>query len=88
LALVGYVQPWGAIMPAAEAQAKLVADYLCGRYVLPPVPEMRAWIEAERRAMARRYVSSKRHTIQIDMPQYLRALRREHLAGTRHSRFR
>lgn len=83
LALVGYVQPWGAIMPAAEAQAKLVADYLCGRYTLPSVPEMRAWIEAERRAMARRYVSSKRHTIQIDMPQYLRVLRREHLAGTR-----
>jgi dimethylaniline monooxygenase (N-oxide forming) len=68
LALVGCVQPWGAIMPAAEAQAKLVADYLCGRYVLPSVPEMRAWVEAERRAMARRYVSSKRHTIQIDMP--------------------
>lgn len=30
LALIGYVQPWGAIMPAAEAQAKLVADYLRG----------------------------------------------------------
>lgn len=35
LALIGYVQPWGSIMAAAEAQAKLAADYLRGAYALP-----------------------------------------------------
>ena len=73
-------------MPAAEAQAKLVADYLGGRYVLPDRTAMRHWVEAERRAMARRYVTSKRHTIQVDMPQYLRSLRREHAAGRQRAR--
>ena len=81
LALVGYVQPWGAIMPAAEAQAKVVADLLVGRYDLPEPASMRRAVARDRRATARRYVASKRHTIQIDMPQYLWALRREHERG-------
>jgi dimethylaniline monooxygenase (N-oxide forming) len=83
LALIGYVQPWGAIMPAAEAQAKLVADYLRGEYVLPGRQVMERWLAVERRAMARRYVASKRHTIQVDMPQYARGLQHEHAAGRR-----
>jgi dimethylaniline monooxygenase (N-oxide forming) len=81
LALVGFVQPWGAIMPAAEAQAKLIADLLTGRYALPEPGAMRRATTRDRRATARRYVASKRHTIQIDMPQYLWALRREHERG-------
>jgi dimethylaniline monooxygenase (N-oxide forming) len=81
LALVGFVQPWGAIMPAAEAQAKLIADLLTGRYALPAPGAMRRATTRDRRATARRYVASKRHTIQIDMPQYLWALRREHERG-------
>jgi dimethylaniline monooxygenase (N-oxide forming) len=81
LALVGYVQPWGAVMPAAEAQAKVVADLLEGRYALPDRASMRRAITADRQATARRYVASKRHTIQIDMPQYLWALRQEHERG-------
>ena len=86
LALVGYVQPWGAVMPAAEAQAKVVADLLVGRYRLPEPAAMRAAVARDRRATARRYVASKRHTIQIDMPQYLRALRREHQRGQQRAR--
>jgi dimethylaniline monooxygenase (N-oxide forming) len=81
LALIGYVQPWGAIMPAAEAQSKMVADYLRGDYALPGREAMARWVSHERKAMARRYVASKRHTIQVDMPQYARELRREHAAG-------
>ncbi len=81
VALVGYVQPWGSIMPAAEAQAKLVADLLTGRYALPATAAMRHAVARDRQATARRYVASKRHTIQIDMPQYLWALRREHERG-------
>ena len=42
-------------------------------------------VAADRAALARRYVPSQRHTIQIDMPQYLRALGRELAAGQRRS---
>jgi dimethylaniline monooxygenase (N-oxide forming) len=83
LALIGYVQPWGSIMPAAEAQAKLVADLLRGDYSLPAEAAMEQWVDADRKATSRRYVASKRHTIQVDMPHYVRALKREHAAGRR-----
>ncbi len=81
VALIGYVQPWGAIMPAAEAQAKMVADFLLGEYVLPERDAMARYMSNEQTAMTRRYVASKRHTIQVDMPQYVRGLKREHAAG-------
>lgn len=83
LALIGYVQPWGSIMPAAEAQAKLVADYLRGEYALPDRQAMARWVEEDHKAMGRRYVASKRHTIQVDMPQYAWDVKREHAAGRR-----
>jgi dimethylaniline monooxygenase (N-oxide forming) len=86
LALVGFVQPWGSTMPAAEAQAKLVADLLTGRYALPGSEAMRRAAMRDRQATARRYVASTRHTIQIDMPQYLWALRREHERGRQRAR--
>jgi hypothetical protein len=86
LALVGYVQPWGAIMPAAEAQAKVIADLLTGRYALPHAAAMQRSVEDDRAATSKRYVASKRHTIQIDMPQYVHWLRREHELGRQRAR--
>ena len=41
-------------------------DYLAGRYALPSPGALRADIERERRAMFKRYVASKRHTMQVD----------------------
>jgi hypothetical protein len=81
LFFVGLAQPLGAIMPIAEAQAKLLADYLTGRYTLPPRSAMRDATEAERRVMHRRYVASHRHTMQIDFDDFMAALAREHRAG-------
>jgi hypothetical protein len=86
LALIGYVQPWGAIMPAAEAQSKMVADLLRGEYALPDRQAMARYVSNEQKAMAKRYVASKRHTIQVDMPQYVRGLKREHVAGRQRAR--
>ncbi|MCU1489045.1 MAG: putative flavoprotein involved in transport, partial [Acidimicrobiaceae bacterium] len=83
LVFIGFVQPWGSIMPVAEAQSKVLADYLTGRYALPSPPAMARAIAAQKAALARRYVASKRHTIQIDMPVYLRDLARERSAGQR-----
>jgi cation diffusion facilitator CzcD-associated flavoprotein CzcO len=77
LYFIGLIQPLGAIMPLAEAQAEWVADLLGGRGTLPPPAEMRAEVSAAEAKMKKRYVASKRHTIQVDFQPYLRELRRE-----------
>lgn len=81
LYFVGLAQPLGAIMPIAEAQAKLIADALRGRYVPPPRDEMRQSAEAEREAVRLRYVPSRRHTMQVDFDEFMAALRAEHARG-------
>ncbi|MBB1154668.1 flavin-containing monooxygenase [Amycolatopsis dendrobii] len=83
LYFVGLVQPLGAIMPIAERQALLIADHLQGRYHLPGAAEMEREIDTHRRRIARRYVASKRHTIQVDYDDYMRDLRLERRRGTR-----
>jgi cation diffusion facilitator CzcD-associated flavoprotein CzcO len=77
LYFLGFIQPLGAIMPIAEAQAEWVADLLSGRAALPSVAEMRQEIADYERKMRKRYVASKRHTIQVDFHPYLREIRRE-----------
>ncbi len=81
LFFIGLVQPLGAMMPLAEAQGKWVAECLAGAYTLPSRGQMQAAIAADRRAMDRRYVASKRHTIQVDFAPYLQSLARELDAG-------
>ncbi|WP_336159615.1 flavin-containing monooxygenase [Amycolatopsis sp. VC5-11] len=83
LYFVGLVQPLGAIMPIAERQALLIADHLQGRYRLPGAAEMAREIDTHRRRIARRYVASKRHTIQVDYDDYMRDLRLERRRGAR-----
>ncbi|HEV7753074.1 MAG TPA: NAD(P)-binding domain-containing protein [Baekduia sp.] len=81
LFFVGLIQPLGAIMPIAERQCELIADHLEGRHALPAPHEMRRAIRRERARMRRRYVASKRHTIQVDYDDYMRTLRRERRVG-------
>ena len=81
LFFVGFVQPWGSIMPVAEAQSKMIAAYLSGTYTLPPQQELLRALEGERQAMFARYVTSKRHTMQIDVDDYLYDLAQERAAG-------
>lgn len=83
LYFVGLLQPLGAIMPLAEAQGKLIADHLEGRYALPPRARMQGWIEEYRRELSRRYVPSRRHTMQVDFDDYLWALEKERERGRR-----
>jgi hypothetical protein len=75
------LQPLGATMPLAEAQGKWVADYLRGRYQLPPRERMVAEMRADRERMRKRYVASKRHTMQVDFDTYLLELAAEQRAG-------
>jgi len=77
LYFIGLVQPLGAIMPIAEAQAEWVADLLSGRGTLPSPSEMRSEIATAEKKLKKRYVASKRHTIQVDFQPYLREIRRE-----------
>jgi len=77
LYFVGFIQPLGPIMPISEAQSEWVADLLRGEASLPPAGEMRTEISDYERKMGKRYVASKRHTIEVDFHPYLRQIRRE-----------
>jgi dimethylaniline monooxygenase (N-oxide forming) len=77
LFFIGFIQPLGPIMPLAEAQCEWVADLLAGRATLPPPGEMKREISREERKQAKRFVASKRHTVEVDFHPYLREIRRE-----------
>jgi dimethylaniline monooxygenase (N-oxide forming) len=77
LYFIGFIQPLGPIMPLAEAQAEWIADLLTEGATLPPSSEMRKEIAAYERWMDKRFVSSKRHTIEVDFYPYLREIKRE-----------
>jgi hypothetical protein len=77
LYFIGLIQPLYAIMPLAELQSEWIADVLQGTVELPDRETMAREIEKDQRAVDRRYVASKRHTIQVDGPPYKRQLRRE-----------
>ncbi len=83
LYFIGLIQPLGAIMPIAEAQSEWVADLLGGGGTLPSPAQMRAEIVEAERKMRKRYVASKRHTIQVDFHPYLREIRRERKQAAR-----
>lgn len=77
LYFIGLIQPLGAIMPISELQSEWVADIVEGKVALPGRPEMLSEIAADQAAMRKRYVASKRHTIQVDYWPYLHQLRDE-----------
>jgi dimethylaniline monooxygenase (N-oxide forming) len=86
LYFIGFVQPWGAIMPIAEQQSRLVAEHLMGGYALPSPAQMRRDMEAMMRRQSRRYQASKRHTIQVDFSNYVVELDDERRAGVARAR--
>jgi dimethylaniline monooxygenase (N-oxide forming) len=86
LAFIALLQPLGATMPLAEAQGRWIASYLRGEYHLPSRQDMEADVERERARMFKRYVASKRHTMQVDFDNYLHALRKELNAGAARAR--
>jgi len=86
LAFVGLLQPLGAIMPLSEAQGQWIADYLKGEYALPAPAALQDDIARDQAAMRKRYVSSKRHTIQVDFAHYLHHLQKERRAGADRAR--
>jgi len=77
LYFMGFIQPLGPVMPIAEAQAEWVADLLQEKTTLPSSAEMKTEIAAYERWLKRRFVASKRHTIEVDFHPYMRQIRQE-----------
>ena len=77
LYFIGLIQPLGAIMPLAEAQSEWIAELIAGDGELPDRSTMAREVAKEQSAMKKRYVTSKRHTIQVDFDPYLRIISRE-----------
>ncbi len=86
LAFIALLQPLGATMPLAEAQGRWIAAYLRGEYRLPSRQQMEADVQRDRERMFKRYVASKRHTMQVDFDNYLYELRKELTAGSARAR--
>ncbi len=83
LFFIGLIQPLGAIFPLAEVQAQYAAACLAGKSSLPDEKAMRSDIERDRDAMEKRYVKSKRHTIQVDFYPFMKKVKRAMKAGER-----
>lgn len=83
LYFVGLVQPLGAVMPLAEAQSEWVARLLTGEVSLPARAEMEREISDYVASLRARYLTSARHTIQVDFYPYLERVRAELSAARR-----
>lgn len=77
LYFIGLIQPLGAIMPLAEVQCEWVAELIDGEGALPDRLEMYREIAHDQATMGRRFVKSKRHTVEVDFDPYMRALQTE-----------
>lgn len=71
LAVIGLIQPLGAIMPISELQCRLATSIFTGEKLLPPVSQMKEDIRKKKEEMEKRYVCSQRHTIQVDYLEYM-----------------
>ncbi|MGO2541833.1 flavin-containing monooxygenase [Specibacter sp. AOP5-B1-6] len=83
LFFIGLLQPVGAVMPLAEAQAAWVAETLAGHYVPPSGSEIRAQMARDHERNKRQFYASPRHTMEVDFDHYLWDLGRERSSGRR-----
>lgn len=74
LFFIGLVQPQGSVWPLSEAQSRLVARLLTGRWALPDNWQQLA--HAEGQAIEREFVKSPRHSVEVHFLPYLRKLKR------------
>jgi len=75
LYFVGLFQPIGCVWPLADLQGQLIANHITGRYSLPA--DMEARIRDENETIARTFMDTPRHTIEVDYHPFRRALLRE-----------
>ncbi|XP_076583172.1 flavin-containing monooxygenase 5-like [Chaetodon auriga] len=71
LAIIGLVQPLGAIMPISEMQARWATRVFKGCIKLPSATAMLKDVKYKQEAMAKTYITSQRHTIQVVYAIYM-----------------
>lgn len=86
LFFLGLLQPVGAVMPLAEAQAKWIAEILRREYVFPPLATIEREMSADDARNKRQFYSSPRHTMEVDFDNYLWDLGRERARGRARAR--
>lgn len=74
LFFIGLVQPLGCIWPLSDHQSRLAANAIVGRY--QPPADIRARIQRETAQIARDYIKSPRHTVEVEYHPYRAALLR------------
>ncbi|KAL8597538.1 hypothetical protein ACOMHN_033409 [Nucella lapillus] len=70
LAMIGYVQPLGSIMPIAELQSRLATRVFKGEIKLPSSSQMWEDIQAKEEAMAKLY-TAKRYPMRVDFVKFM-----------------
>jgi hypothetical protein len=75
LIFIGLFQPQGCIWPLADLQAKLAGNYIMGRWQRPANIAMLAEKDAD--YIAREFLFSKRHTIEVHYHPFQQALLRQ-----------
>ncbi|KAF8791267.1 flavin-containing monooxygenase 5-like isoform X1 [Argiope bruennichi] len=70
LAVMACVQVIGAVFPVAELQGRWYASIMSGKKKLPSKEIMQHDIKLKEKQMKERYVSSPRHTVQVDYISY------------------
>ena len=66
LAVIGNIQPRGAINPISELQSRLACRVFSKKVQLPNEERMNADITMKREEMKKRYYATKRHTVQVN----------------------
>jgi dimethylaniline monooxygenase (N-oxide forming) len=71
LAVIGCFQPLGAIFPISEMQCRWAARVFKGEVPMPSPAVMWEDVQLKKDEMAKRFVPSQRHTIQVDYVPYM-----------------
>ncbi len=83
LVFVGFAQALPAIIKFVEIQTRWLAAYIDGQYALPPPAQMERTMAKDQRWFNTGFVTTKRHTMQVDVNLYAWDLAKEWKRGSR-----
>lgn len=83
LIFVGFAQAVPSIIKFVEIQTRWLAAYVAGEYALPCAEEMHRSMQRDQQRANAGFVSSKRHTMQVDTNFYQWDLRKEWKRGAK-----
>ncbi|XP_069088086.1 dimethylaniline monooxygenase [N-oxide-forming] 2-like isoform X1 [Pleurodeles waltl] len=77
LAVIGLIQPLGAIMPTTEMQARWVTRVLKGLCKLPPLEKIMEDIAKKKKTLVERFGTRRQNSLQLDQIEYFDELATE-----------